>query len=406
MLIKTLNEYKDLIERFPFQVTFSMSHYFFGGFGQTFFIAFLIPFIQDSYKISNSQFGLYYGACTLLSAILLPFAGRLYDQVNLKIYASIVLFFLCFGLIIVAANISLWSIFCGIFLVRFCGQGLFTHISSTSTARFFDESRGKAQSLASLGASLSEAIFPLFFIFLTKIFSWQKTLVIFAPVPSFFYIFFYLFGLKKTHHFFQVVEDDKRSGNKSSQFFLPLKNKSFTLLVLQFVLPAFILTGLFFHKIALGELKSWSQDFLAFCFVLFAVAKTISSILTGPLVDRYTARSLSQFCLIPMILSLLIFYLSNHPLAAVLYLISSGITIGFGSCVQSSVWAEIFPKHQLGSIKAVMMQCIILSTALAPPIFGWALDMNYDFHFFILFLIALTMIVFRFQEKNLDKIKA
>ena len=400
MLKKTLYDYKKIVSNYPQEILFSSSHYFFGGFGQTFFIAFLIPFIQKKYHITDYKFGIYYGICTICSALLLPSSGRIYDRTNVKVYAISVLFLLCTGLLLIASNLTLYITLLGIFLLRFSGQGLFSQIPSTTTARYFDTSRGKALSLSSLGASLSEAIFPVIFIALTKFFSWQETLLIFIFVTIFFYTLFYSLGMRKSHSFYESRFDIKNT--KEEKKIKSFMNSKMIFLMIQFSLPAFILTGLFFHKISIGNLKTWDQDFLAMCFMVFAGSKIFFSILAGSLVDKYSAQKLSKFYLFPMIISLFAFYSSNHYSAAVSYLFFAGMTLGFGGSIQSSIWAEIFPPHILGSIKSTMLQCIVFSTASAPALFGFILDSSFEFHHFILSLIFINIL---FAFLNLKYVK-
>ena len=58
--------------------------------------------------------------------------------------------------------------------MRLAGQGLTTHTATTTIARYFEKSRGRALSTAWLGLSLAEFILPLLVIYL-----WSNKMLIF-----------------------------------------------------------------------------------------------------------------------------------------------------------------------------------------------------------------------------------
>ena len=109
-----------------------------------------------------------------MSAGLLIWAGRKIDDIDLRYYTS----FVCFGLALACLGMSgvkhaIWLIPM-IFGLRFMGQGLLGHISAVSMARYFDQHRGKALSLASLGYPLGEAVFPSIAVAIIASFGWRQ----------------------------------------------------------------------------------------------------------------------------------------------------------------------------------------------------------------------------------------
>ena len=57
--------------------------------------------------------------------------------------------------------------------MRFSGQGLMSHTSSTTISRYFNRRRGKALSGIWFGLSSAEFFLPILIIFLLSIFSWR-----------------------------------------------------------------------------------------------------------------------------------------------------------------------------------------------------------------------------------------
>ena len=57
--------------------------------------------------------------------------------------------------------------------MRFSGQGLMSHTSSTTISRYFNKRRGKALSGIWFGLSSAEFILPILIVFLLTLFQWR-----------------------------------------------------------------------------------------------------------------------------------------------------------------------------------------------------------------------------------------
>ena len=57
--------------------------------------------------------------------------------------------------------------------MRFSGQGLMSHTSTTAISRFFEKTRGKALSSIWFGLSTAEFILPVFVTYLFVFYSWR-----------------------------------------------------------------------------------------------------------------------------------------------------------------------------------------------------------------------------------------
>ena len=60
-----------------------------------------------------------------------------------------------------------------VFGLRFCGQGMMSHLALTAMGRWFRGNRGRAVAIASLGFSLGEGLLPLAFVLLTSAIGWR-----------------------------------------------------------------------------------------------------------------------------------------------------------------------------------------------------------------------------------------
>ena len=351
---------------------------FFSSFGQTFFIALSSADIRSTYSLSHGDFGLLYSSATLTSASLLIWAGRKIDNVDLKLYTTIV----CFGLSLTClgmANVNhVFWLFPVIFGLRFMGQGLLGHISSVSMARFFNRNRGKALSLATLGYPLGEAILPSLTVALIASFGWRQmwawlgiALLIFL-VPLMLWL---LKGhkLKKSQHEdTSNLKKDLDSVNWTRA--QVLRDKRFYILLPSFLASSFIGTGFFFHQVHLTEIKGWNLEVFVGFFVIYAITQMLSAMAPGLLVDRYTAKYIMRFYLIPAIVGLSFIAVFDSQWAGAVFMALFGITSGAVGIIHGAIWAETYGVANLGAIKAMCTSLMVLSTALSPPIMGFAFD--------------------------------
>ncbi|WP_201243481.1 hypothetical protein [Rheinheimera salexigens] len=79
-----------------------------------------------------------------------------------------------------------------------------------------------------------------------------------------------------------------------------LADKRFWLILPALLAGPFILTGLFIQQQYLLEEKSWTTTLLASSFVLYGIMHWLSAMWAGALVDRYSARRLVRFVMLPL----------------------------------------------------------------------------------------------------------
>ena len=145
------------------------------AFGQTYFISLFGAELRETLSLTNGEFGSYYSLATIFSAITLIWVGKLIDSVALRKYTLFVIISfsavsITFGFV---SNIVMF--FICIYFLRLFGQGLITHISRTSMARYFDKNRGKALAVSGYGSSFAEMIFPFIAVSLIGLIGWRYT---------------------------------------------------------------------------------------------------------------------------------------------------------------------------------------------------------------------------------------
>ena len=173
-------------------IVFGFIFTFFSSFGQSFFLGLFNSSIRDTLSITHGQFGSIYASATLLSSFLLIWVGKKIDDINIFRFAFYVTLLLSFSCFFFSKISSIAFLFIAVFLMRFSGQGLMSHTATTTIARYFTKSRGKALSTCWFGLSTAEFILPVLIVYLLTIFTWQIIwisisilILIFLPIISF-----------------------------------------------------------------------------------------------------------------------------------------------------------------------------------------------------------------------------
>ncbi|MEX1012058.1 MAG: MFS transporter [Balneolaceae bacterium] len=381
-------------------LTFGVSLTFFSSFGQTFLIALFVPFFLDVYQLSNSGFGLVYSAATLSSALILPWLGQWIDRVPLRWYSLWVAVGLMAASLMVMVSWHISVLFMAIALLRLCGQGLSGHTAQTSMARFYDRERGKALSVSSLGYPLGEALLPLAVATLLTLFHWRVTwgIIAFGIGAVLIPVLYLLVGRTREGRL-NPSESDEAADSAIKNYEKVFSDNRIWYVIPAVLMPPFWITGLFLYQIRIGSEFGWTASLIATAFIFFALARTLASIGVGPAIDRFSARTLFPFYLLPMALGFLMPVLVQADWVAFFYMALFGTTMGFGSNVKSALWAELYGTGMIGTVRSLISSLMVLSTAVSPFLVGWMLDADISMVSLLILAIASiaasTLLAFR-----------
>ena len=126
--------------------------------------------------------------------------------------------------------------------------------------------------------------------------------------------------------------------------------------------------------------------------IFFAIGRTLTTFITGPLVDKYNAKVLFPYYQIPLSLAFLWLALGKNTLTPSLSFALAGLAVGSGAPIKSAIWAELYGLRHLGAIKSALATIIVLSTAASPALFGWLLDIFKEPHT-LLYSLFLTSVI-------------
>ena len=359
---------------FGFTMTFASSV------GQTFFIGVFGPAVRADFGLSHTGWSAIYMAGTLLSAALLPWTGPLIDRLALRTYTALVCVALVAAAAFMAAVPTAGLLVLATFLLRQTGQGLASHVGTTSMARYFDADRGKAVALASLGFAVGEAVLPFLAVLAIAALGWRATYGGAAAVLALCLLPAALWLLRRhegrhREHLARLARQDHGGGERPSwSRGQVLRHGRFYLLLPAVLAPAFIATALFFHHLVLAEAKGWGAAWITGSYWIYALGTVLASLSAGPLIDRITAARVLPGFLLPLALGLLLVWAFDDALWALPYLFLLGLTSGITYTAATAFWAEVYGVRHLGAIRSLVVSLSVFASALGPLAMGALMD--------------------------------
>ncbi|MFL5730101.1 MAG: nitrate/nitrite transporter [Cytophagaceae bacterium] len=375
---------------------FGMMLTFFSGFGKTFMISLYIPDFLKEFHLSNTIFSTLYAIATIGGGIMIIYLGRMIDRMHLKTYAILVTLGLIGSAIIIAFTHEVFFLLVGLLGLRLTGQGLMNHTSMTAMSKYFKRCRGKAISISIMGHSIGEGVLPLITATTIAIYGWRDSLGFSAVFMALILVPLTLSLLNKKPKAEEAGLKSKKKPNKVKEDWTVgkiLKDDAFYLLAPNVFIMPFIFTGLMFFMIPLGIHKGWSVQWMAYCFMGFAISNFVSAIVSGHYIDKIKALKFFPFYLLPMITGIAIAILFSGEWAGMVYLILLGISIGMGATTETNVLTEVYGIRNLGTVRSVFSFLAITGSALGPLCMSLLIDSGLSFESVLeIALVALSII--------------
>lgn len=366
---------------------------FFSSFGQTFFISLFVPSILREFGFSRAAFGIYYSSATLLASVFLLKIGDLIDRKPIRPFTMKTTFLLAGSCFLLSAATHPVMVFAALTGLRLGGQSLMPHISSSVMSRHFDRDRGKALSFSSLGFASGEIVFPLIVGALISFYGWRSSVSVAGAVL----ILVLVPVLRRIDIEVMDVDGSQNSnggaGGKTRFFLNIMKRRNFWVIALPSGFLSLTLTGLFFYQYTLAETGGWSMAWHASCYAGFGLAKLSFALCGGALVDRFNARRIFPFFLIPSVLGFFALAYVTGPISPAVFLPLMGVTVGLSSVVTSAAIAEAYGVRDIGKVRSLFTVLIVIGAAAGPVPYGLLLDAGYSFKFIALASAAVLILL-------------
>jgi len=345
-------------------------------FGQTYFIAIFAPWLKRELQLSDGGFGALFTLGTISSACVLILAGKLVDRARIRWLAAGALAGLAAMCAAMASVAATWLLLPILFGLRLFGQGWLSHLAVTGVGRWYVRRRGRMMSLALMGYPVAEATFPIATVALVETIGWRSTWLVAAVGLFALSLPLMLLFLRHEPPHDQLGElvDIPGAARRSWTRGEVVRRPEFFVLLFGSCAPPFVVTGVFFHQVALIELKGWTLSWFAAWFPAWAGTGVLAALATGWLVDRFDARRLLPLYLLPLSAGMLVLAFSTSPYAVAAFMVLAALTSGCGGTLLGTLWVELFGTRHLGAIRSVAFAAAVFASALAPGLIGVLVD--------------------------------
>ena len=360
-------------------ILFGFIFTFFSSFGQSYFLGLFNSSIRDALSITHGQFGSIYASATLCSSILLIWVGKKIDDVNIFKFAFFVTVLLSFACFFFSKVSSIFLLFIAIFLMRFSGQGMMSHTASTTISRYFTRTRGRALSISWFGLSSAEFIMPVLMVYLLTMIDWQNLWLIFSMIIIIFLPIVSFLLIKNLNLESRESNDENNSEIEIKQWKRRevIKDYRFYIISSNMLAMPWIFTGFAVFQSFVQTSKGWGPYVIAQSFMSYSILSVLTLFLSGFLIDKFTSRKLLIYMNIPLLLSVIVLFLFDTPIASFVFLGLVGVSNGFSNILGSSTWAELYGVKHLGSIKALTTALMVFATAFGTALFSLLIDIGF-----------------------------
>lgn len=354
------------------------------SYGQTFFISVFGGEIRAEFGLTHGTFGLIYSIATLISGFCMIWAGSQIDRIDLRTFSAVICIGLAAASIMTGWTSSVFMLGVAIFALRLTGQGLMSHTSLTAMARYFDQDRGKAISIANLGFPAGQALFPVICVMLAGVIGWRQTwfalaFVLAAVLTPLLLWLLKGHGERHSNMLARTAENEANRNRPAQRQWTAAqvrRDPRFWLLTPAVLGLSFIGTGIVFHQVHLVEFKGWSLAWFAANYSFMAAASVVTALIFGPMVDRISAARLTPYYQIPAALSTLILASGTGLWLVPAYMVLYGVSVGMSRVVLGALWAEWYGVRHLGAIRALVAALMVMASAASPVLFGWMIDLG------------------------------
>ncbi|MEO0821481.1 MAG: MFS transporter [Pseudomonadota bacterium] len=350
------------------------------SFGQTFFISLFAGGIRAEFGLSDGAWGGIYTLATLASAAVLVQLGRLADSVGLLTLTIGVGLGYLTAIALTALAPTVWLLGLGVFGLRLCGQGMMGHLAMTAIARWFAANRGRAVAVAVLGYPLGEALLPPVAVLVISAVGWRAGWGLAAGMLALLILPAIVLLLARGRRVPRGEGTESGAPGMDGRHWTRravLAHWSFWALMPGVLAPAFIGTVVFFHQVHVSEVRGWSLVAMAAGYPVYAGVSVAVSLLTGALVDRYGPVRLLPGYLLPMTVAIAALALEGGVGVWLAVLLGIGVSQGLVVTILGALWPTLYGTRHIGSVKAVAMAAMVVSTAIGPGITGLFIDLGY-----------------------------
>lgn len=350
---------------------------FMSGIAQTSFVAIFAGQIRAEFGLSHGQWGGIYSLATAVSAALMLTFGGVADRFGTRGLGTVVLFGMALSCLLLSLSGGLVTLALSIFLLRFLGLGMASHVALVATGRWFSRTRGKAVAVVMSGFAFAEATLPVPFAAALLHTDWRLLWQIVAGIVLAGALLMPLVLRGE-----RIPAGDEATGEQTGMEGRhwrrgdALRHGLFWLMVPSIVVLPASISAFFFQQVTYADIAGIPHVALVALFPPFTIVLTLFSFAWGWALDRWGTGPLFPWSLLPGALGFAIFATGSGIGAVALGMFCIAVSFASQETLRAAFWPEFYGTRHLGSIKAVSMALLVLGTAIGPGASGVLIDLG------------------------------
>ncbi len=373
--------------------------------GQTIGVGVFTDKLLTALSLSRTQLSTAYMTGTLISSLILPFAGTLLDRfgaratvvaASLALGGSLVIMAYCDRIPVMLSIDSLGGLLAFMslcfLLIRFFGQGCLTMISRVAIGKWFNHHRGIAAAVSSVFVGLAFNSSPAVLNQFVSEYDWRITYMLMAAAIGLGMTIvgwvFYRDNPEECGLFMDGIAPGSRPGPASAASSETvsdytrreaIKTIAYWAFALGTAWQALFMTAVTFHITSLGSLAALSRQESLSVFIPIGIISVAATLAGGWASDRMRLK----WILIGMLMTQAAAtygLLDFGTLYGRLFLILGyGISAGLFVPLLTVTWPRFFGRRHLGAITGLTTSILVCGSAVGPFLFSVSKDISGTF---------------------------
>ena len=387
-----------------------------------------IDFLIEALNLTRTEISTAYMIGTIGSSLILPYAGRILDQIGSRKMVVISSLGLAGGLILLSQTdhlvqlvnkgsffVTMIVISSGFLFVRFFGQGCLGMISRVNIGKWFNHRRGLATAIMGVFGSFGFNSSPILLNILIENLGWRFAYLFLAILiglgMSLLGWIFYRDNPEQCSLVMDGITEKNRLKNITAK--IPDTKKDFTrgeaartlvfwAFSIGLAIVGLIITAITFHIASLGNEFGLSRTEAYAVFWPMAFFSVGANFFSSWISDKIRLKWLLIAMMAAQFVSLTGLLNFNHLLGRAIFIACQGSAGGMFVALSVVVMPRYFGRKHLGAISGLFASIMVLGTALGPVLFSTFHNITGDYKAVIwgCFILPLSIMLAGLKAEN------
>jgi MFS family permease len=353
--------------------------------GQSFSVALFIDHYIADFNLDRTTVSSLFSLGTFISSLTLTYVGTRIDLHGNRRVGTVVLAAFAVVLVLLSLITGPITLFFSFLAIRFLGQGALGLASTTSIAQWWELRRGWMTGLSLVLFAVFQSLYVTGLERLIDAVGWRGAWIVMGLAMALLVLPVWWLLMRDRPEDFGLLPDN---ANFPAQTEMPVEAKleeSWTLreaqrtplfwifLSARIFVGAFV-TGLVFHQVSLFAEVGHSEAVAAQTYGILAIINAVATLGVGRIISKLRPGFVIASQMVLVLTALYISQVMTEQWLLYVYAACIGVTMAIGGNFEGTVWADLFGRKYLGSIRGFSATALVLGTSLGPIIFALSYD--------------------------------